>query len=159
MISENYKIVPLMNAADVGGTPGTDCDSIDMSGYHKATFIFICATVNANLTFTPMSGISDGTKTNAVPSWIATGGAVLGTAVAGSTASCDVLSAWTASATTHAVTTCSNLMYVIEILGSSITEGDDWLTVSCFSNVAGNVFAVAILEPRYSENRSGTCLA
>ena len=156
MISEDFKIVPVMASADI--STSSDTDSINMAGFHKATFIFTCGTVTTDITFTPKSGASEGTKTTAVPSWYAVSGAAIGTAVAASTASCDVLSAWTASATTHVTTGASDLMYVIEVLGSSMTDGEEWLTITLTTATGGIVHCVAVLEPRYSSNRSGTCL-
>lgn len=156
MFSENAKIVPLMNSANV--STGADCDSIDMSGFHKATFLFTFGTVTTNIVITPKSGISEGTKTNAVPSQYAEGGAVIGTAVVASTASCDVLAAWTATATTVPLTAASNKFLVVEIDAKAITQGDSWLTLTVAAGTSGICHCVAILEPRYTGNRSGTCL-
>jgi hypothetical protein len=156
MIAENYKIVPVMNSANV--STGADCDSIDMSNYHKATFIFTFGAVTTDITFTPKTGISEGTKTNAVATKYAAGGAAIGTAVAASTASCDVLAAWAASTTTIALAAASNKMLVMEISAAAMTSGDDWLTVTVAADSAGICHAVAILEPRYGSARIGTCL-
>ena len=156
MLSEMKKIVPVMiqpaNFADV------DCDSIDMSGFHKATFIFNFGTCGSAVTVKPESGASAGTSTTAVPSIYALGGAAIGTAVATSTsaASCDVLGAWATTATT-VVSTATTKMLIIEIDAANMTDGEDWLTL----NVGGTdliASAVAILEPRYTGNRSETCL-
>ena len=156
MLAEKLKIVPVMNSADV--STGTDCDSINMSGYHKATFIFTFGAVTTDITITPKSGATEGTKTTAVPSRYAAGGAVIGTAVAASTASCDVLAAWTATSTTVPLAAASNKMLVIEFDAASMTEGEEWLTVTVAAGTGGICHCVAILEPRYSGNRSATCL-
>jgi len=156
-IAEDYKIVPILASEDI--STGVDTDSIDMSGFHKGTFIFTCATVVTDIAFTPTSGIAAGTKTTAIPLRWAVGGAAIGTAVAGSTASCDVLSAWSAHASTAVTTASSDLMYVIEIDASAMTDGEPWLTFSLVTATSGFVHCVAILEPRYSSNRSGTALA
>lgn len=156
MLAENFKIVPIMNSADV--STGTDCDSINMKNYHKATLIFTFGTVTTDITFTPKSGASEGTKTTAIPTKVAAGGAAIGTAVAGSTASCDVLAAWTATTTTHVLSAASNKVLVMEIDASAMTAGEPWLTVTVAAGTSGICHAVAILEPRYSSNRSGTCL-
>ena len=156
MLAEKLKIVPVMNSADV--STGTDCDSINMSGYHKATFIFTFGAVTTDITITPKSGATEGTKTTAVPSRYAAGGAVIGTAVAGSTAACDVLAAWTATSTTVPLAAASNKMLVIEFDAASMTEGEEWLTVTVAAGTGGICHCVAILEPRYSGNRSATCL-
>ena len=106
MLSENYHVVPLMNSANV--STGSDCDSFNMAGYHKATILFSFGTVTTDITLTPMSGVTNAAKTTAIPTYYASGGAVIGTAVAASTASCDVLAAWTASTTTITISTASN---------------------------------------------------
>lgn len=156
MLAENYKIVPVMNSADV--STGSDCDSIDMSNYHKATFIFTFGVVTTDITFTPKTGVSEGTKTNAVVTKVAAGGAIIGTAVAASTASCDVLAAWTNTTTTHVLAAASNKVLVMEISAAAMTSGDDWLTVTVAAGTSGICHAVAILEPRYGSARIGTCL-
>jgi hypothetical protein len=156
MLAERLKIVPVMNSADVA--TGADCDSINMAGFHKATFIFTFGAVTTDITLTPKTGVSEGTKTNAVGTLYAAGGAVIGTAVAGSTASCDVLAAWTASTTTISLSAASNKFLVVEIESQAMTVGDNWLTITVAAGTAGICHCVAILEPRYSGNRSVTCL-
>ena len=156
MLAEKLKIVPVMNSADV--STGTDCDSINMSGYHKATFIFTFGAVTTDITITPKSGATEGTKTTAVPSRYAAGGAVIGTAVAASTASCDVLAAWTATSTTVPLAAASNKFLVVEFDAAAMTDGEEWLTVTVAAGTGGICHCVAILEPRYSGNRSATCL-
>ena len=157
MLTENLKWVPVMNAANV--STGTDCDSINMSGIHKATFLFMCGTVTTDLTITPTTGKTEGTKTNAVTCLSAIGGAVIGTAAgSGSLVSCDVLSAWTSNATAATVSAASNKFFVIEVDGASITTGDSWLTLTVAAGTSGIVFCVAVLEPRFGNNRSLTAL-
>lgn len=155
MIAESAKIVPvLVDDGDFGAT--IDLDSINMAGYHKATFIFTFGATTGDVTFYMKSGVSEGTKTNYVACKAALGGAAIGTAVAGSTASCDVLGAWQDITTTLALT-CTTKMVVIEVNASSMTDGDNWLTGN-IAATAGIGHCVAILEPRYGSNRSGTCL-
>jgi hypothetical protein len=155
MFSEKAKIVPLLTSANIGAS--TDLDSIDMSKYHKATFIFTCGAFTGNGTFSFTSGTTAGAKTTAVPCKIALGGAAIGTAVAGSTASCDVLAAWTAVTTTQALT-CTTKMVVAEVDASDMTDGHSWLT-GTVAATAGILHVVAILEPRFTSNRSETALA
>jgi len=156
MMAEELKIVPVMNSADVA--TGSDCDSINMKGFHKATFLFTFGTVTTDIVITPKSGTTEGTKTTAVPSVYAAGGAAIGTAVAGSTASCDVLAAWTATATTVPLTAASNKFLVVEIDADAITSGHNWLTLTVAAGTSGICHCVAILSPRYTGNRSATCL-
>ncbi len=157
MLAEKLKIVPVMNSANVG--TGADCDSINMEGFHKATFVFTFGAVTTDIVITPKSGASAGTKTTAVPSNYAAGGAVIGTAVAASTASCDVLAAWTQTDTTVPLTAASNKFLVVEFNASAMTTGEPWLTLTVAAGTGGICHCVAILEPRYSGNRSATCLA
>ena len=157
MFAENAKIVPVMNSANV--STGVDCDSINMKGFHKATFIFTFGAVTTDIVITPKSGASAGTKTTAVPSYYAAGGAVIGTAVAGSTSSCDVLGAWTATSTTVPLTAASNKFLVVEFDASQMTDAEPWLTLTVAAGSAGICHCVAILEPRYTGNRSATTLA
>lgn len=156
MISEKFKVVPLMNSADV--STGTDCDSINMEGFHKATFLFTFGAVTTDITITPMSGTSEGTKTTAVPSRYAAGGAAIGTAVAGSTASCDVLAAWTYTETTVPLAAASNKFLVVEFDAADITSGHSWLTVTVAAGTSGICHCTAILTPRYAASRNATCL-
>ena len=155
--SETAKLVPLANNANV--TTGADLDSINMAGFHKATVCVLFGAVTTDITITPKSGAAAGTKTTAVPSRYAAGGAVIGTAVAGSTASCDVLGAWTAISTTVPLAAASNKFLVIEFDAAAMTDAEPWLTITVAAGSAGICFAMAILEPRYTGNRSGTCLA
>jgi len=157
MFAEEFKLIPLMNSADV--STGADVDSINMEGIHKITYLFTFGAVTTDITITPMSGASAGTKTTAVPSRYAAGGAVIGTAVAGSASSCDVLAAWTSTATTVTLTAASNKFLVVEIDASAMTNTEPWLTLTVAADSAGICHCVAIAEPRYTGNRSGTVLA
>ena len=155
MISEDFKIVPLIQeATDFGAT--SDLDSIDMSNYHKATFIFLYSTCGAAVVHSFNSGASEGTKTTAVACQGALGGAAIGTAVAGSAASCDVLGAWQACAVTLSLVATTK-MTVFEVNAAAMTAGEPWLTAT-IAAATGVCAAVAILEPRYSANRSVTAL-
>jgi hypothetical protein len=155
MYSETAKIVPLLiNPTDFGAT--ADLDSINMANYHKATFIYSFGACTGDVTFSFNSGVTEGAKTTAVIGNIALGGAAIGTAVAASTASCDVLGAWAALTTTVALT-CTTKMVVAEVRASSMANGHSWLT-GTIAATAGIVSVVAILEPRYTGNRSVTCL-
>lgn len=155
MYSEKAKIVPvLLSTTDFGAT--ADLDSINMAGYHKATFIYSFGACTGDVTFSFNSGVTEGAKTTAVIGNIALGGAAIGTAVAASAASCDVLGAWAALTTTKALT-CTTKMVVVEVDARSMTTGHNWLT-GTIAATAGIVSVVAVLEPRYTGNMSGTCL-
>ena len=156
MLSENIKWVPVMNSADVA--TGADCDSINMTNYHKAVFLFTFGAVTTDITLTPKCGATEGAKTTAVATQYAAGGAAIGTAVAGSAASCDVLAAWTASTTTIVLSAASNKFLVVEIDASAMTAGEEWLTITVAAGSAGICHCVAGLIPRYQGNRIPTCL-
>jgi hypothetical protein len=156
MFSENAKIVPiLIDETDIAGA--SDTQSIDMSGYSKATFISTFST-SAATTYTFNSGNATATKTTAVPFKYAVGGAAIGTAAAGSTVSCDVLGAWGSTAAGSGALTVTAKMAVCEVSASAMTAGEPWLTCT-LTAASGIVHVVAILEPRYSKNRSATALA
>lgn len=157
---ESQKIVPLLTSANIGAT--TDFDSINMANFHRATIVVTCGACTGDVTFSANVGATEDAKTTAVTFRYALGGAAIGTAVAGSTASCDVLGATaetTALAPTVAIT-CTTKMVVIELEASKIAAvaaGQPWLTITAAAT-AGIVHAVAILEPRYTGNRSATAL-
>jgi len=153
--AEKAKIIPLLTSANIGAS--TDLDSINVSNAHSVTFIFTCGATTGDVTFSFSSGTDAGTKTTAVPFSYAMGGAAIGTAVAGSAASCDVLGA-TGSATSTQALTCTTKMVVCEVDCSAITNGHSWLT-GTVAATAGIVHAVAIVQPRFTGNRSATMLA
>ena len=162
-LSEQYKIVPICQDADLSST--VTCDSINMRDYLGATFVFTFGTLSgANSTLTITSGVSDAATTSALYFDYAYGGAVLGTATAGSTTSCDVLAAWTNAATLAIANgTYDNFMLVVEIDADKMDRenSEEWLTAvfTTTSSVVGTVDGIAILEPRYAGNRSATALA
>lgn len=156
MFSEKLKIVPILNSANV--STGTDCDSINMANYHRATLIFTFGAVTTDITITPTCGATEGAKTTAVPLQYAKGGATIGTAVLGSASSCDVLAAWTAHASAASITAASNIMAVVEINATAMADSKPWLTVTVAAGTSGICHCVAILEPRYTGNRSATAL-
>lgn len=158
---EQYKVVPVMASDDINA--GVDADSINMKNFHRATFIMTFGTLSGNAVLTVNSGAADGEKTSALTFNYALGGAAIGTAVAGSTASCDVLAAGTAAATltlTAATYTDKMLIVEVEAAAMDLANEEEWLTLSLSDAAAsGTCDVVAILEPRYTGNCSGTALA
>jgi len=163
MLSEEYKIVPIWQEGDMSST--LTGDSVNMKDYHEATFIFFFGTLGtASSVLTINSGASAGAATSALTFNYAFGGAAIGTAVAGSTASCDVLAAWASSSgLTIAHDTKDNYMLIAEVSASAmdIANGEEWLTpvLTDPGTATGTVTCVAILKPRYKGNRMPTCLA
>jgi hypothetical protein len=165
MIAEGLKIVPIAHANDlnVGSTQVTD--SINMSGYHRATFAIQFHTLGgATATLKVYSGATAASLDSALTFRYAWGGAAQGTATAGSATSCDVLAAWGTSADlslTH--TTYSDFMLVIEVDASDmdVANEEEWLTIETTdpTGATGLYTAFAILTPRYAANRSVTALA
>jgi len=162
MISENLKIVPVMKYSDISSTVYTD--SINMRGFHKCSFVFMFNTLGgASAALTITSGVTESAYTSALYFNYALGGAAIGIAVAASTASCDVLGAWTNAATltlTHG--TYTNKMLIVEVNAAAMDMENDeeWLSgvITTAGSVTGYASCIAILEPRYSSNRSPTCL-
>ena len=163
MLAENYHIVPIFQDGDMSST--LTGDSVNMKNYHSATFIFTFGTLGtASSVLTINSGTSAGAASSALTVNYAWGGAAIGTAVAGSTASCDVLADWTAAASvtiTHG--SYDNYMLVVEVDAKAmdLANGEEWLTpvLTDPGTATGTVDCIAILKPRYTGNRSATALA
>lgn len=165
MIAEKFKIVPVAN--ELAMDPAASyTDSINMKNFHKATFIFKFSAIGgADSHLWVYSGAADATYTSAIPYKYAFGGAAIGSA------SCDVLAAWSANPGTYAVPTAlhitnatySNYMLVIEVDAADMdmANQEEWLAVGFLdtdTGATGNVSCIAILEPRYTANRSATAL-
>jgi hypothetical protein len=169
LLSEELKFVPISAAIDVNGAAENDGDSVNMRDFHNATYIIYTgtmATADAYVKF--YSGATAGTKTSACAFRYAFGGAAIGTAVAGSASSCDVLGAWTTAvaATGAAITnaTYDDYMMVCEVDAAQMdmANGEEWLTITLAdtdTGATGTCEVFAVLRPRYTQNRSVTCLA
>ena len=159
--AETFKIVPVLYTADYNN--GVDFDSINMANYSHACFVIGFGSVTGDAVLTVNSGATNAAKTSALTFKYALGGAAIGTAVAGSTASCDVLAATsTSDALTLTGTTYANKMLVVELDAAAMdTENsENWLTANISDAAsAGIAYAFAILYPRYTGNRSVTALA
>ena len=161
MISENFKIVPMLSGYDLS-THDTlmTSDSINMKNYHKATLLVQFDDIGtASPVLYVYSGATDGALTSALTFKYAFGGAACGAA------SSDVLAAWATSAAltvTHG--TYDNYLCVVEVDAKEMDLGnnEEWLTVNFTdptTGCTGQVTVTAILTPRYSGNRSITALA
>jgi hypothetical protein len=150
MIAENYKIVPVMVEDNIDGT--TDLVSINVRGFHKATFIFTFG-VGVDTTFTFHSGVTSGARTTALPFYHARGAAAI------AATNGDVLEAWgnvPADGTTDDVEiVCSTRMVVCEVDLQHVPTGHLYLT-GRVAAASGIVHAVAVLESRYKSNRTPT---
>lgn len=165
MLSEKLKIVPIQRYADLASGATQACDSINMANYHRATIVVqLHALGGEDPDFIVYSGASDGDTTTALAVKYALGGAAQGSA------DCDVLDDWevtdTDTTVDYAITldesADDNFLLVIEVDAAQMTDGHAWLTLVSADTVGGstgNYTALAILEPRYSENQLDSALA
>jgi len=153
-LPEEKKIVPVLYTANYGS--GATLDSINMKNFHRATFIIGFGGIDGDATLKFYSGATDGAKTSALTFHYAFGGA------ARAAADCDVLAADATSAElTLTGDTYDNYMLVCEIEADQMdtANSEEWLTGYIdTAGTSGIAFAFAILEPRYTGNRSITAL-
>ena len=158
MFSEDYKIVPIAHANDININATQECDSINMSGFHKVTFLVQYHTLGvANHDIRVQSGLTNAALTTQMSFSYAYGGAAQGAA------NCDVLGAWATSTDLRVVqATYSDYMLVIEVNAADLQLDHKWVTLQTadtVTNATGLYTAFAILEPRYTKNRSLTAIA
>lgn len=158
-LPEKFKFVPIVNDLPLTANP-TVLDSINMKNYHRATIIIQTHTLGGgDPVLTCLSGISDGAKTSTLYFKYA----FAGTTVLGATS--DVLAADSVLVNTLTVAhaTYDNWMLIVEVDAAAMdmANQEEWLTLNFADGGAttGNVTALAILEPRYSQARSVTALA
>ena len=160
MFSEDVKIVQVANALDLASAEKPQCKSVDMKGFHSATFIVHMGTLaTANISVAPYGGATTTTATAVIPFKWTKGGA------GGTAANSDVLAAWTSATDLVAIAhgaTANNYMFVFEVNAADM--GDyKYLTLQFDDAVAagstGLVSASCILKPRYTKNRSDTAIA
>lgn len=159
-LAEEMKIVPIANQLDLNGSATNPCDSINMKGFHKATFICAFTTLGgAAMYCSPCSGATQGLLTSPLSYRYAMGGAAIGSA------NCDVLAttAVGTAATVFAHATYTNSMFVVEVdaVEMDVANDEEWLTLSfpdTATGMTGNVTVIAILEPRYTGASSATAL-
>lgn len=157
-LAEMLKIVPVGSDIDLNTAASNDCDSINMSNFHRATFLINYQTIGGAANYVKVfSGATDGAKTTALTFRYAFGGAAQGTA------NCDVLAAAATSANLSvAHATYDNYLLVVEVDAKAMDAGHKWLTLAfqdTDTGATGNVSVIAVLEPRYTGNRSVTALA
>ncbi len=165
MLAERKKIVPVANYLDISPAAAYT-DGINMKNFHKATFIIQLGTLAGNDSHLwAYSGATEGAYSSALPFQYAFGGAAVGSAL------CDVLSAWSSNlsagipAAVHITNgTYDDYMMIVEVDAADmdITNQEEWLALGFLDTdggATGNATVFAILEPRYTENRSATALA
>lgn len=157
-LAERFKIVPVLSDQDLNAGATMPGDSIYMRNYHHCTFLVNYQTIGGAANYVKVySGATDGATTTALTFNYAFGGAAAGSA------SCDVLAAWSTSANLSvAHATYDNYLLVIEVSAASMGAGHKWLTIQfedTDTGATGNVAVIAVLQPRYTNNRSLTALA
>ncbi len=158
-LAEQFKIVPVLSDQDLNAAATMPGDSINMKGFHHCTFLVNFQTIGGAANYVKVySGATDGAATSALTFHYAFGGAATGSA------SSDVLAAWATSANLSvAHATYDNYLLVIEVPAASmdLANNEEWLTIQfedTDTGATGNVSVVAVLQPRYSNNRSVTAL-
>lgn len=158
-ILDDKHIAVIGHALDLNSAATVDCDSINMKNYKRATLIFCFDTLaGASAVLTINSGAADATVTSALTFRYAFGSAAVGSA------NSDVLAAVsTSAALTITHTTYDDYMLVVDIDASEMdmANNEDWLTARFTDpgGATGTVDCFAILEPRYSNAQSASCLA
>lgn len=158
-LAERMKIVPVGHVVDLNTGATQSCDSINMKDFHKCTFIILLGTLaGADFNFLVYSGATDGALDSACYFKYAYGGAAIGSA------DCDKLASETVGVATLLVPNASkdNFMLVIEVEAEDMdmVNQEEWLTLvsADVGGATGTYEAIAILEPRYTENRSPSAL-
>ena len=159
-LAEEKKIVPVLASEDYGA--GVSADSINMKGFHRCTFICTFATIVGDAVLTVASGATAGAADSALTFHYAWGTADIGTYTNATTAA-DILGAdATSAALTLTGTAYDDRMLIVEVDASDmdVANGEEWLTLAISSaGTSGFCHIVAVLEPRYTGNVSGSALA
>lgn len=165
-LAENYKVALVASALNLATGATQVTKGINMKNFHRCTFLIDVGTMGvANVTLKAYSGTADAALTSALAFYHAYGGA---TSIWGTTGtSSDVLAAETqAVAATGLVivqATYPNYLLVVEVPATimDLANNEEWLMLE-FTDAGGAtglVSVFAVLEPRYSGNRSLTCFA
>lgn len=156
-LAEEYKIVPVMSIGDLAAGATLSGDSINMKNFHRCTFLVMMHALGGAANYILIySGATAAALTTAETFTYAFGGA------ATESAGADILAANSTSANLSvAHATYDNYMLVCEIDASAMTAGQPWLTFTCAdtdTGATGGMSVFAVLEPRYSSDRSATAL-
>lgn len=148
-ISENFKIVPLVESANVGSS-GVDTDSVDMGKLHSFCAMFEFGAITGNSILKVYAGATAGTKTTALAFKYRFGN--------GDTkaASADVLGAWTDVASTGLTLTAATFdhrVVVVEVESSEMPDAKQWLTLEIDATATTmNVAAIGVGDQRYDNS-------
>lgn len=164
-LAEDYKVVLVASALNLATGATQVTKGINMKNFHRCTFLIDVGTMGgANSTLKAYSGAADAALSSALAFKYAYGAStcIWGTIASGA----DVLAAeTTVTAATGLVivqATYPNYMLVVEVPATimDIANAEEWLMLE-FTDAGGATGLVsifAVLEPRYSGNRSATAL-
>jgi hypothetical protein len=163
-LAEKYKVALVASALDLNSGATQVTKGINMSKYHRCTFLIDVGTMGvANTTLKAYSGAADAALTSALAFKYSYGGA---TSIWGSVGtSSDVLAAETtvvaATGLVIVQATYPNYMLVVEvdacIMDTANKEEFLMLEFTDAGGATGLVSVFAVMEPRYSGNASATC--
>ena len=154
-LSETYKKVPLLASADIN--LGVDSDSVNLAGYHGASFDIIFGPSYAGAAGAIIklySGASVGSKDTPLTfNYRYTSGAI-------KAASADILTAWATSAALQlAPALMASRLLTIEVDAAEMPAGHSWLTIEVGAEAdAGEMTIMAHLVPRYPSAAGVTAL-
>jgi len=166
MLHETMKIVPVGYDIDINGGANNYGASINMRGFHRATFICQYEDLGgANHTVKFYSGAAVSTYSSAVPFYYARGTAAV-SAVTTATADQDLMTATTAVADTGlavAHDTYDNFLFVfvVDAADMDLANQEEWLSIDFVDagGATGRAIVIAILEPRYPGESTVSALA
>ena len=170
-LAEEKKVILLASDLDLSSGTEAVTKGINMKGYHHATFLISFGTLaGGNTTLKAYSGATDSVAatTSAIAFKYAYNPSTCIFEAAGATpaSGADVLAAETtvvaATGLVVAYATYSNFMLVVEVDASDmdVANEEEWLYLEFTkSSTTGLATIFAILEPRYTSNRSATALA
>ena len=156
-LAENMKIVPLTN--DTAYSGGISLDSVNMRNHRHADVVIICKNAIGNSALKVYSGATAAAKTTAMIFDYAIGSGTVGSSsadVLGSTST-----AVAASGMTLTASSVSSAMTVLSIDAAQMDTANahEWMTVEIDSTASsGSCTAVAILDPRYTSDKSATAI-
>jgi hypothetical protein len=123
-ISEQYAVVPLIEAKDYGSA-GIDSDSVNMGKLHSLCAVFAFGAITGNSILKVYTGATAGTKTTAVAFKYRIGGGDY------KASSADILGAFTdvtSSGLTLTAATFDHREVVVEVDAQAMPDGKEWLT-------------------------------
>lgn len=165
-LAERFKIVPLGYDIDINGAADNYGASINMKGFHRATFLVQYEDLGgADHIVKFYSGASVSTYSSALP-FRYTRGTAAASAVTTATANQDLMIATVAvenTGLTVANGTYDNYLFVftVDAADMDVANQEEWLSID-FNDpgaATGRAIVIAILEPRYQGSATASALA